>query len=159
MSSPISSPISPRLSSATTLHADSAGPAAPGLDLVLACSLMVLSLAWSLLPAGLSWNLTNQSENLQGGNWVIQLQWGSLFLVAGLIALRHFEKFQEVLLGLNPFLVAFFLYTVANTGWSILPLVTLKKVIQLGGVILIAPVFQVTDLSSTRWRKLMLRWP
>ena len=105
--------------------------------------LLVLSLAWSLLPAGLSWEFTNQADNLSGGNFVIQLQWGSLFLLAAWLALRHFERFQEVMTAVNPFLLALLAYCLLNALWSIQPGVTIKKGVLLGGMVLIGVVLQV----------------
>lgn len=126
------------------------------LDHWLAVGLLVMSFTWSLLPAGLSWDFASLGGNLEQGNWVVQLQWGSLFLVAGLLALRHFVRLQQVLLQLNPFLLALFLYCLMNSAWSILPLVTLKKVVQFGGLILLAVVLQITELRSLQWRRILL---
>lgn len=117
--------------------------------------LLVLSLAWSLLPAGLSWEFTNQADNLSAGNFVIQLQWGSLFLLAALLALRHFERFQEVMTTVNPFLLALLVYCLLNALWSIQPGVTIKKGVLLGGMVLVGVVLQVQGLGHMRWLRLM----
>ncbi|WP_273926502.1 O-antigen ligase family protein [Curvibacter microcysteis] len=134
----------------------SPGPASgPGLEHWLTGLLMVFSLAWALLPAGLSWDFAAEGDaNLREGNFIIQLQWSTLFLIAGWVCLRRFVRFQEVVSGLNPFLLALFLYCLMNTGWSLLPMVTLKKVIQFGGLLMIGMAFQVSEMSHTRWLKL-----
>jgi len=126
-----------------------------GWDQALAGLLLVLSLAWSLLPAGLNWEFTNQAENLASGNFVIQLQWGGLFLLAGVLSLRRFERFQWIASHVNPFLVVLLVYCLLNALWSIQPAVTLKKGIQLGGMLLIGIVLQIQGLSHVRWLKLM----
>ncbi|MDD0837168.1 O-antigen ligase family protein [Curvibacter sp. HBC61] len=126
-----------------------------GLEHWLTSLLMVLSLSWALLPAGLSWDFGNEGEaNLRDGNFIIQLQWSSLFLIAGVVCLRRFLRFQAVVSGLNPFLLALFVYCLLNISWSLLPLVTMKKVIQFGGLLMIGVAFQVSEMSHTRWLKL-----
>lgn len=117
--------------------------------------LLVLSLAWSLLPAGLSWEFTNQAENLSSGNAVIQLQWGSLFLLAGVLALRRFERFQEVMAQVSPFLLALLVYCLLNALWSVQPGVTVKKGVQLAGMVLIGVALQLQGLDHERWLRLM----
>ena len=117
--------------------------------------LLVLSLAWSLLPAGLSWEFTNQAENLSSGNAIIQLQWGSLFLLAGVLALRRFERFQEVMAQVSPFLLALLIYCLLNAFWSVQPGVTVKKGVQLAGMVLIGVALQLQGLDHGRWLRLM----
>src|SRR5450830_682861 len=121
---------------------------------LLAALLLVLTLSWSMLPSGLSWNFNRLGEDLTGGSVVVQLQWTSLFVLAGALCLFRFEKFQQVIFGLNPFLVAILLFSLANASWSVLPIVTLKKVVQLIGLLMIAVALQVTEMSRTRWLKL-----
>lgn len=117
--------------------------------------LLVLSLAWSLLPAGLNWDFNNLNDNLSSGNVIIQLQWGSLFLLAGTLALRQFERFQLMVAGVNPFLLLLLGYCLLNAMWSIQPGVSAKKGIQLGGMILIAVVLQMQGLNHLRWMRIM----
>lgn len=117
--------------------------------------LLVLSLAWSLLPAGLSWNFDNLNDNLSSGNVIIQLQWGSLFLLSGILALRQFERFQLMVASVSPFLLLMLGYCLLNALWSIQPGVSVKKGIQLGGMILIAVVLQMQRLDHLQWMRTM----
>src|SRR5690606_3228945 len=71
------------------------------------------------------------------GSHLMQLVMGSAFTMAGLLAWRHGRDAMQTLRHVNPFLLMFCLWAACTIFWSPYPVVTLKRAIQLVGVLLV----------------------
>jgi exopolysaccharide production protein ExoQ len=97
--------------------------------------LIALCFGFSLMPAGLDWVHVNPQGSYSEGSRLFQLQYGSIFLVAAIIVLRNQYWSLVHVRNMNPFLILFVLYCGLTMLWSPEPVVTLKRVIQLVGLI------------------------
>ncbi len=100
--------------------------------------LIVLCIVFSLLPAGFDWSQVNPRGSYAEGSRIFQIQFGSIFLIGSWLAWRHQYWSIIHLRNLNPFLILFVLYCATTILWSPEPIVTLKRVIQLVGLIIVA---------------------
>ncbi len=82
------------------------------------------------------------------GNLLTQLMFGSAFLAAGLLAWRHGSWSLPVLRRMNPFMLALVLWAACSILWSTYPVVTLKRVLQLIGIILIGICLTLPQLRD-----------
>jgi O-antigen ligase len=109
----------------------------------LATSLLFLAVLFALLPPGFSWADAEDSSTFVGGSIGFQLQWGSIFAISVLLVVRHPAYLVWCLKNSNPFLLALFVYCLASTAWSPYGMVTLKKAVQIGGLILFSIAIQL----------------
>ena len=107
--------------------------------------MVVLFVVFSLLPYGISWDYTGTSALTMEGSLTTKLQWGSLFLVAGVILYRHLPVALADLRRINPFLALILIWCVLSSIWSPLPGVTFKRAIQLYGIVMIGLSIQMAD--------------
>ncbi len=112
--------------------------AVPASTSVLINLLIVLCMVVALVPTTLAYlDITLRlSTDLSEGSMIRQLQLSSIFLIAAFIAYRHLPVALPVLKALNPFLLLVVIYCAASIVWSPYPVVTLKRVITLGGLVL-----------------------
>ena len=107
----------------------------------LTATLMVVATAFSTLPSGLSWGEID-FQAATSGSLAFQMQWGSLFGLAGLLILRHGGQTLAVLRRCNPFLLLLAAWAMATVLWSALPAVSVKKAVEFWGLIALALVAQ-----------------
>ena len=100
--------------------------------------LIVLCFGFSLLPAGFDWAQVTPRGSFAEGSRIFQLQYGSVFLIGAILAWRNQYWSLVHARNLNPFLILFVLYCGLTMLWSPQPVVTLKRVIQLVGLIIAA---------------------
>lgn len=100
--------------------------------------LIVLCFGFSLLPAGFDWAQVTPRGSFAEGSRVFQFQYGSVFLIGAILAWRNQYWSLVHLRNMNPFLILFVLYCGLTMLWSPQPVVTLKRVIQLVGLIIVA---------------------
>ena len=119
--------------------------AKPGQDLarqthLIVGLLIVLSLVISLIPTSLDYLdiRLRLSTDLTEGSRIRQLQLLSLFAMSVWLYYTHRATTLEALRHVNPFLLLVALYCLTSTLWSPLPIVTLKRVIILIGLIIVS---------------------
>ncbi|MET3116444.1 exopolysaccharide production protein ExoQ [Undibacterium sp. GrIS 1.8] len=115
------------------------------IEVIAVRSLIVLFVLFSLLPYGISWDYAGTSELTMEGSLNTKLEWGSLFLISGVLLIRHLPQTLRYLRAINPFLLLLILWCLASTLWSPLPAVTFKKAIQLFGLVMIGLAIQLSD--------------
>ncbi|ALM85436.1 O-antigen ligase [Bordetella sp. N] len=101
--------------------------------------LVGLSLLFAIVPDTLSVNALGPEANhtVTQGSMLRQLQFGALFIAAGLVALRHAGTMLRNLRAANLFLIVIMLYCGASAAWSPYPDITIKRTIIFAGLILI----------------------
>jgi exopolysaccharide production protein ExoQ len=98
--------------------------------------MLFLAINFAVLPAGFNWNVTMEdAANLSQGSFIFQMQWASIFALTTYIGFRHRIRLISDLRVLNPFLLIIFIYSLITVLWSPLPIPTLKRAIQFGGLI------------------------
>ena len=122
----------------------------------LAGTLLFLAVLFALLPAGFSWTDAEDSSTFVSGSIGYQLQWGSIFGLSALLLVRHPDYFLECLKVENPFLLALCIYCIASTLWSPYAVVTLKKAVQVIGLISLSMAIQLDGKPWTHSVKLIL---
>lgn len=105
--------------------------------------MVILFVVFSLLPYGLSWDYTGSSVLTMEGSLTTKLQWGSLFLLAGILLYRHLPETLLNIRALNPFLAFVLVWCLASSLWSPLPAITFKRAIQLYGLVMIGLSMQL----------------
>lgn len=123
--------------------------------------LIVLSMTFSLLPPGFDWSNVEAHGSYIEGSFIFQLQFGSVFLIGAWQAWRNRYWTMQHIRHLNPMLMLLILYCAASILWSPYPLVTLKRVVQLGGLVLVgiaisAPIGGKHQLIRTLLGTLMM---
>lgn len=123
--------------------------------------LIVMSMTFALLPPGFNWGNTDPSGSYVEGSWIFQLEFGSLFAIGALLAWRNRNWTWLHIRHLNPFLILMIVYCAATMLWSPYPVVTLKRVIQLGGLTLVgiaisSPIGRPKQLIRTMLGTLMV---
>ncbi|MBO9535756.1 O-antigen ligase family protein [Herbaspirillum sp.] len=115
-----------------------ARPSAFGnIDPFLVRLLIVMSMTFSLLPPGFNWGHTDPSGSYAEGSLIFQIEFGSVFAIGAMLAWRNRGWSWRHVLHLNPFLILMVAYCAATMLWSPYPIVTLKRVIQLIGLVLV----------------------
>lgn len=104
---------------------------------ILLCLLVVLSMSFTLLPSGFNWGQIDNPGNLSAGSLFFQIQFGSLFLIGTIIAWHYRQWNTPHLRHINPFLLLMILYCALSTAWSPEPVTTIKRVVQLSGLLLV----------------------
>ncbi|WP_050466549.1 O-antigen ligase family protein [Herbaspirillum chlorophenolicum] len=99
--------------------------------------LIVLSMTFALLPPGFNWGNTDPSGSYVEGSLIFQIEFGSLFAIGAMLAWRNREWTWRHVLHLNPFLILMIAYCALTMLWSPYPVVTLKRVTQLVGLVLV----------------------
>ncbi len=122
----------------------------------LAGSLLFFAVLFALLPPGFSWTDAEDSSTFVGGSIGFQLQWGSIFAGSVLLLMRHPAYFVSSLKSANLFLLALLAYCLVSTAWSPYGLVTLKKTVQVSGMILFSIAIQLGQKPWTHTVKLIL---
>ncbi|MBI1773527.1 MAG: O-antigen ligase family protein [Burkholderiales bacterium] len=105
--------------------------------------MIILFVVFSLLPYGISWDYTGSSALTMEGSLTTKLQWGSLFLLASFVLYRHLAEAVQDLRVMNPFLVMVLIWCLASCIWSPLPTTTIKRAIQLYGLVMIGLSIQL----------------
>lgn len=123
------------------MNADPFGYAKPW-EVRLIAALLFTTVMFALLPSGLSWENIEASADVVEGSMAVKLQWGGIFAVSGFIVMRHRALALSNLRAANPFLLAIFAYCLLSTLWSPAAGVTVKKVIQFGGMIALSLAIQ-----------------
>jgi O-antigen ligase len=118
-------------------------------DRRLAAALLFSAVIFGLLPSGFNWSDFEDSSTYVGGSIGYQLQWGSVFAVSAFLCWRYRDRAFAILRFSNPFMWILFVYCMVSTLWSPYELVTLKKAVQVGGLVAFSIAIQV-DRSS--WR-------
>ena len=122
----------------------------------LAAILLVVTVAFALLPSGLDWNLeAAESRSFTEGNLVFKLQWSSLFVLAGLVCFLNRQRALSVLRNTNPLLLALIAYCALSIVWSPYPIVTLKRIVQLVGMLMLGIAFQAVRMSQETMLRLI----
>lgn len=106
-------------------------------DLRMMVALVACSVAFPLLPAGFDWSQIEAQGSYAGGSLAMQLEFGSLFLAGAWLALRNMGEVLANLRRCNPLLLAFVAWCLVSVLWSPYPVVTLKRVVQLAGFVLV----------------------
>lgn len=115
-----------------------ARPSAFGnIDPFLVRFLIVMSMTFSLLPPGFNWGHTDPSGSYAEGSLIFQIEFGSLFAIGAILAWRNRGWTWRHILHLNPFLILMIVYCASTMLWSPYPIVTLKRVTQLVGLVLV----------------------
>ena len=111
---------------------------------------MGLTICNAYLPSSYDWRVlvpepTQASEQLfeaqSTGSWAKRLQWIPLYLLAIYVIWIRRALVWHLLPRLNPFLLLFTLWATLSVLWSTDPGATLRRVIQVWGIILIAIAF------------------
>jgi len=109
-----------------------------------------------LLPAGLYLeDFEDISRVSQGSIW-FQVQWGGVFALSIFVVLRHRALALLNLRSMNPFILTMLLYCAASTIWSPFEFVTIKKVIQFAGLIILSLAIQTDRKSWTHFIWMMV---
>lgn len=106
-------------------------------------TLLICVVLFGLLPSGFNWNYEVDSESLNTGSLGYQLQWGSIFALSVFVLMR--QRILAILYAraINPFLLAMVVYCFVSILWSPAPIVTLKRTIQVFGLILFSLAVQM----------------
>ncbi len=99
--------------------------------------LVVVSFTFSLLPPGLNFSDVDADSNFTQGNLALQLQFGAVYAGGAWLAWRHMEWTRFRLRESNPFLIALVAWCAISMLWSPYPVVTVKRVVQLGGFLVV----------------------
>ncbi|OWT74299.1 MULTISPECIES: O-antigen ligase [unclassified Achromobacter] len=101
--------------------------------------LIGLSLLFAIVPDTLSMNNLGPeaTHTIAQGSMLRQIEYGGLFLAAGILVLRHARTAMLNLRQCNFFLLGLMLYCLASATWSPFPDITLKRTIIFAGLILI----------------------
>ncbi|MFZ1181694.1 MAG: O-antigen ligase family protein [Herbaspirillum sp.] len=99
--------------------------------------LIIMSIAFTLLPGDFNWDHAHQRSNFAEGSLLFQIKFGSLFLIGAWLAWRNRYWTLRLAQRLNPLLIAMTLYCLSSILWSSYPIVTLKRSVQLIGLILV----------------------
>lgn len=99
--------------------------------------LIVMSIAFSLLPGDFNWDHDHQRSSFIEGSLLFQIKFGSLFLTGAWLVWRNRRWTLRLARRINPLLIAMTLYCLCTILWSPYPIVTLKRSVQLIGLILI----------------------
>ncbi len=118
--------------------------------------LLFSAVIFALLPSGFSWANFEDSSTFVSGSIGYQLQWGSVFAVSAWLLMRHGNTFIRNLKSVNPFLLAMFVYCLIGVTWSPYAVVTLKKAIQVAGLILFSMAIQLHGKPWTHSVKVIL---
>ncbi len=98
---------------------------------------------FSLMPFGLSWDYEGVSSTTSEGSIVTKLETGSLFLLSALILFRNLPATLRHMRQLNPFLILSLVWCMCSLIWSPLPATTVKRAIQLYGIVMMALALQL----------------
>lgn len=118
--------------------------------------LVILFAVFSLLPYGISWDYSGTSALNMEGSLTTKLQWGGLFLLSAVILYRHLPLVLRDLRVMNPFLLLLVLWCIGSSIWSPFPMITLKRAIQLGGVIMLGLAMQLAERPFEMFVKYLL---
>jgi len=109
-----------------------------------------------MLPSGFDWSTDADSTVIGTGSLVYQLQWGSVFSLSALVLMRVPLRAWAHARQINPFLWVMVVYCILTIVWSAAPVVTLKKCIQLVGLIMLALAVQMNCKPWTHTVKTIL---
>ncbi len=122
----------------------------------LAGWLLFSAVMFALLPSGFSWTNSEDSSTYVTGSIGYQLQWGSIFAVSAWLVTRHLGYLLQSLKTANPFLLTLFIYCTVSVVWSPYEIITLKKAIQVGGLIVFSIAIQIDGKPWTHSVKVIL---
>lgn len=121
---------------------------------ILAQVLFALCILFSLLPSGLNWSQNVANANIVEGSRFVQIQFGLLFLLAGIIVWNNqYVSFRHIS-HLNIFLLLFIAWCFISMIWSPYPFITFKRAIQQLGLIAVGlaispPILHKKQFSNT----------
>ena len=118
--------------------------------------IFAVGLAFTLLPADFNWSSDTESENAAGGSLIRKLQWLPLFMIGGVVLMFRYYLALALLRKLNPFLWLFIGWAVLSMGWSDQPGTTLRKCVQLIGVVVMAMAFCCASWRPQRFQQALL---
>ena len=104
--------------------------------------MVAMFVTFSLLPSDFSWSYSDSGNAALEGSLSMKLEWGSIFLLAGIILLRHASVALNDLFVVNFFLLMMILWCGLSIFWSPFPDVTVKRFVELVGVLMMAIVLQ-----------------
>jgi exopolysaccharide production protein ExoQ len=121
---------------------------------MLAQVLFALCITFSLLPLGLDWSQNATNTNIVEGSRFIQIQFGLLFLLAGIIVWNNQRVSLRHISHLNIFLLLFIAWCFISMIWSPYPFITFKRAIQQLGLIAVGlaispPILHKKQFSNT----------
>jgi exopolysaccharide production protein ExoQ len=112
-------------------------------EILVVRALVILFALFALLPAGLDWSHTINSSDTMEGTLSTKLEWGGIFLVSAILLMRHPEVILQDMRRMNPFLILVLLWCLSSVIWSPFPAVTLKRSIQLYGIVAMGLAIQL----------------
>ena len=118
-------------------------------------TLLVAMVLFAVLPSGFSWKDADDGSAVIEGSLEVKLQWGSLFALSAYVVYRHLPIALANLRAVNPFLLLMLAYVVASAIWSPAEGVTVKKAVQVGGLILFALAVQSNNESWVHFVKVI----
>lgn len=125
---------------------------------IVAGALVAYGFVISLVPTTLGYLNPDllQDTNLASGSLDRQIQLSMLFLVALALLYRHRTLATGVFRHVNPFLVAVILYCLLSAAWSLYPVVTLKRVVILIGLVLVGIVVSPPLAGRLQFQRMFL---
>jgi len=122
----------------------------------LCMGMLLVAYLFALLPAGLSWSEEATHSALEG-SWALKLQWTPTFMVATVVLYRAGLASWVHQLRLNPMVPVVLLYCLVTLLWSPLPVSSMKRLVQLAGVMVMCLcVVCVARPSTLQWIRLTL---
>lgn len=108
----------------------------------------------SYVPTGYNWEVPNLDVQATG-SWGKRLQWLPLYVIALFVLWSRRVLAWHLLPHLNPFLLLFALWATVSVFWSFDSGATLRRAIQIWGLILIAMAFVVAGWDRNRFVDMM----
>lgn len=118
-------------------------------------TLLIAMVLFAVLPSGFSWKEADDGATVIEGSLEVKLQWGSLFALSAYVVYRHLPIALANLRAVNPFLLLMLAYATASAIWSPAEGVTVKKAVQVGGLILFALAVQSNNESWIHFVKVI----
>lgn len=118
---------------------------------LLLALLVGLAICNAYLPSGYDWSVVSDSSDRSGGgSWAKRLQWVPLYLIALYVIWLRRALIPLLLPHVNVFLLLFTLWASLSAIWSYDPGVTIRRVIQIWGMLLIAFAFCLSSWHEQR---------
>lgn len=119
--------------------------------------IFIVGIGFTMLPAGFDW--ASESDNdgaATSGSIIRKVQWLPLFMIAGVVLMYRFNLAVLLLRRVNPFLWLFIGWACLSIVWSDQPGVTLRKCVQLIGVVVMALAFCCASWTPRRYQQVQL---
>lgn len=143
----------------TAAPAQSASRAMQRLEYCLVALLVTIALAFPLLRTENFFSMQQAAGDFTEGSARLQITFGLVFAVSGLLCLKYSRYIWQTLKHINPVLWLFLLWCLATMLWSPYPVVSLKRVVQQIGLLLLGlsltlPFIDGRYLERILWRAL-----